>query len=71
MTLHNFIHDTILKDDEFEKCDKDEDYIPVDEDDIKAQERTQLQDDDIADEEDEITMNAIRENIANALVSTW
>jgi hypothetical protein len=67
MALHNFICDNILKNEEFEKCD--EDYMHVDEDETEVQETTQVQEDDIADEENEITMNTIRENIANTLVS--
>jgi hypothetical protein len=69
MALHNFIHDSTLRDDEFEKCDEDEDYMPVDEDDTEVQETTQVQEDDIADEENEITINTRRENITNDLVS--
>jgi hypothetical protein len=43
--------------------------MPIDVDDIKVKETTQLQEDGITDEENEITMNTIRENIDNALVS--
>jgi hypothetical protein len=28
MTLHNFIHDIPLRDEDFDKCDEDEDYMP-------------------------------------------
>jgi hypothetical protein len=33
MTLYNFILDSELTDEEFEKCDEDEDYMPNNEDD--------------------------------------
>ncbi|KAL6638990.1 hypothetical protein ACP70R_022720 [Stipagrostis hirtigluma subsp. patula] len=32
MALHNFIRDSALSDELFERCDEDEDYIPEDED---------------------------------------
>jgi hypothetical protein len=37
MTLHNFIHDSELRDDKFDKCD-DDDYMPDNEDDNEGQE---------------------------------
>jgi hypothetical protein len=30
MALHNFIHDIPLRDEDFDKCDEDEDYMPQD-----------------------------------------
>lgn len=68
MVLHNFIHDSALRDEEFDKCDKDEEYMPNNEDD-ERQEEAQLSDDDIPKEANEITINTIRDNIANALVT--
>jgi hypothetical protein len=67
MTLHNFIHDIPLRDEDFDTCD--EDYMPQDEDDNEVQEVAQPTEYDILDEENEVFMNTIRDNIANALVS--
>jgi hypothetical protein len=67
--LHNFIRDSELRHEEFEKCDEDEDYMPDNEDDNKEQEVAQLYEDDILESENEVTMNTIRDNITNALVS--
>jgi hypothetical protein len=69
MTLHNFIRDSELRDEEFEKYDDDEDYMPDNEDDNEGQEVSQPYEDDIPESENEVTMNTIRDNIANALVS--
>lgn len=62
MALHNFIRDSKLRDEEFDKCDEDEDYMPE-----AAQAATQPQGDDDPEEENEATMNTIRDRIANAL----
>jgi hypothetical protein len=69
MALHNFIRDSALHDDEFEKCDEDEDYIPEGEDDIDGQQVEEQGVDEVLEEENEVDMNTIRDNIANALVS--
>ena len=53
MALHNFIRDSKLE---------DEDYMPE-----AAQATTQAQGDDVPEEENEVTMNTIRDMIANAL----
>jgi hypothetical protein len=63
MTLHNFIRDIPLRDKDFDKCDEDENYMP------QGQEVSQPTEDDIAEEDNEVSMNTIRDNIANALVS--
>jgi hypothetical protein len=70
MALHNFIRDSALRDDEFEKCDEDEDYMPIneDEDGSDEQQPIELQGDDAPEEENEVSMNTIRDNIANALI---
>jgi hypothetical protein len=68
MALHNFIRDIPLRDEDFDKCDEDENYMPQDEDDNEGQEVAQPIEDDIP-EENEVSMNTIRDNIANALVS--
>jgi hypothetical protein len=64
MTLHNFIHDIPLRDEDFDKCDEDEDYMPQDKNDNEVQEVAHQIEYDILDEENEIF-----DNIANALVS--
>jgi hypothetical protein len=71
MALHNFIRDSALRDIAFERCDENEDYMPVDEDDNDDQPAVQVQGDEdvVTEEENEISMNTIRDNIANALVS--
>jgi hypothetical protein len=43
--------------------------MPQDEDDNKGQEVAQPTDDDIPEEDNEVFMNTIHDNIANALVS--
>ena len=69
MALHNFIRDSALQDDEFEKCDKDDNYIPEGEDDTEGQQPAEPEGDEVLEEENEVDMNTIRDNIANALVS--
>jgi hypothetical protein len=71
MALHNFIRDIPLRDEDFDKCDEDENYMHQDEDDNEGQEVAQLIEDDIPEEENEVSMNTIHDNIANALVSGW
>ena len=63
MALHNFIRDSKLSDEEFDKCDEDEDYMPE-----AAHATAQPQGDDDLEEENEVTMNTIRDRIANALL---
>jgi hypothetical protein len=69
MTLYNFIGDSELTDEKFEKCDDDEDYMPDNEDDNERQEVAEPCEDDIPESENEISMNTIRDNITNNLVS--
>jgi hypothetical protein len=69
MALHNFICDIPLRDEDFDKCHEDEDYMPQDENDNEVQEVAQQTEYDIPDEENEVSMNTIRDNIATALVS--
>jgi hypothetical protein len=69
MALHNFIHDIPLRDEDFDKCDEDEDYMPQDENDNEVQEVAQQTEYGILDEKNEVSMSTIRDNIANALVS--
>ena len=63
MALHNFICDSKLQDEEFDKCDEDEDYMLE-----AAQAATQPQE-DVGEEENEVTMHTIRVRIANDLFS--
>jgi hypothetical protein len=58
-----------LRDEDFDKCNEDEDYMPQDKDDNEGQEVAQLTEYDILEEENEVPMNTIRDNISNALVS--
>jgi hypothetical protein len=69
MALHNFIRDSELRDEEFDKCDDDEDYMPNNEDDNAGQEVAEPYEDGIPESENEVSMNTIRDNIANAWVS--
>jgi hypothetical protein len=69
MILHNFIHDSELRDKEFEKYNEDEDYMPDNKDDNEGKEVAQPYEDDIPESENKGTMNTIHDNIANALVS--
>jgi hypothetical protein len=57
MALHNFIRDSSLADKEFDRCDEDEDYMPM----SSSQPSTSQ----FGDEEGD--MNAFRDNIANAI----
>jgi len=61
MALHNFIRDSKLHDEEFDRCDADEDYL--------LEETSELQEDAYPDGENEDTMNTIRSRIANALAN--
>jgi hypothetical protein len=69
MALHNFIRDSALQDDVFNKCDEDENYMLRDEDDTEEQEVAQPEVDETLEEENGVTINTVRDNIANALVS--
>jgi hypothetical protein len=69
MILYNFICDSELIDEEFEKYDNDEDYMRSNEDDSEEQEMAQPYEDDIPESENEVTMNTICDNIVNALIS--
>jgi hypothetical protein len=69
MTLHNFIRHIPLRDEDFDKCDEVDKYMPQDKDDNEGQEVTQPIEDDIPDEENKVSMNTIHDNIANALFS--
>jgi hypothetical protein len=69
MSFYNFIRDSELRDEEFDKCDDDEDYMPDNEDDNAGQEVAEPYEDYILESENEVSMNIICDNIANALVS--
>jgi hypothetical protein len=68
MALHNFICDSALKDYKFDKCNEDEEYM-YDTKEDEGQQEAQTSDDDVHEEANAITMNTIRDNIVNALVS--
>jgi hypothetical protein len=62
--LHNFIHDSKLYDNKFDKCDVNEEYMP------RASNTTaQTQGGDEVEEENEVTINTICDRIATLLAS--
>jgi hypothetical protein len=63
IALHNFICDSKLRDQEFDKCDEDEDYLPG-----AARAAAQTQGDDEPEVENEESINDIRSRIADALL---
>jgi hypothetical protein len=69
MASHNFIHDNKLRDKEFDKCDDNEDYMTDNEDDNEGQEVAESYEYDIPVSKNEVSMNTIRDNIANVFVS--
>jgi hypothetical protein len=71
MALHNFVHDSELRDEELDKYDDDdEDYMPNNEDDNARQEMAEPHEDDISESENDVSMNTIHDNIVNALISS-
>ena len=60
MALHNFIRDSKLADKQFDRCDRDENYMPI----PPTQQDSTSQ---LGDDEGEVDMNNIRDQIANAL----
>jgi hypothetical protein len=52
-----------------DKCNDDEDYMRDNEDDNAGQEVVKPYEDDFPESENEVFMNTIRDNIANALIS--
>jgi hypothetical protein len=66
IALHNFIRDSHLSDKEFDRCDANEEYMP------RAAHETAAaaaQQGDEVEGHNEVTMNSIREMIADGLVS--
>jgi hypothetical protein len=63
MALHNFIRDSKLRDEEFDKCDEDEDYLPE-----SAHATPHTQGDDVLEVENEESMNDLQSRIADALL---
>lgn len=59
MALHNFIRESALSDQEFDKCDEDENYMPMPPQNHPGQSCDSTQD---------IDMNAFRDTICNALI---
>jgi hypothetical protein len=64
LALHNFICDSKLRDEEFERCAADEDYLVE-----HTSATTQAQGDESENVENEDTMNTIRTRITDVLVS--
>jgi len=62
IALHNFIRDSKLHDEEFDRCDADEDYL--------LEETSESQEDESPDGENEDTINTIRTRTADALVNS-
>ncbi|XP_062230104.1 protein ALP1-like [Phragmites australis] len=58
MTLHNFIRDSVMSDEDFDMCDQDENYMPIPSQ--GSGENSELG-------EEEGDMNIFRDNLANAL----
>jgi hypothetical protein len=58
MALHNFIRDSKMADEEFDRCDQDENYMPIPS--SHSASESQLGDEEGA-------MNSFRDEIANAL----
>jgi hypothetical protein len=61
MTLHNFIRESALEDELFDRCDEDEDFIPSVDEELSPQPFTPGM--------EEGDMNAFRDSIADALVT--
>jgi hypothetical protein len=66
IALHNFIRDSHLSDKEFDRCDANEDYMPRA---AHAAAAAAAQQGDEVEGHNEVTMNSIREMIADGLVS--
>jgi hypothetical protein len=69
MTSHNFIRNSELRDEEFNKCDDNKDYMPNNEDDNVRQEVIEPYEDDFPESENEVFMNTIHDNIVNSFIS--
>ncbi|XP_047060901.1 uncharacterized protein LOC124667687 [Lolium rigidum] len=63
IALHNFIRDSKLRDQEFDKCDEDEDYLPG-----AARASPQTQGDDEPEVNNKESMNDVRSRIVDALL---
>jgi hypothetical protein len=62
MVLHNFIQESVLSDQEFDKCDKDENYMPI------LPQNPSYQSIDNNQLGHDTNMNAFRDSICNALM---
>jgi hypothetical protein len=63
--LHNFIHESQLRDKEFERCDADDKYMPR-----ASNNEDVIEDVDKEEGENEVTMNTIHDKIATSLANT-
>jgi hypothetical protein len=61
MALHNFIRESKLMDEHFDRCDRDEHYVPVE----ASMSQTRTRDTGRLDED--CNMNEFRDQLANAL----
>jgi hypothetical protein len=68
IALHNFIRDSHLSDKEFDRCDANEEYMPRAAHATAAAAAAAQQGDEV-EGHNEVTMNSIREMIADGLVS--
>jgi hypothetical protein len=66
IALHNFIRDSHLSDKEFDRCDANEEYMPRA---AHATAAAAAQQSDEVEGHNEVTINSIREMIADGLVS--
>jgi hypothetical protein len=62
MALHNFIRENNLADEEFDKCDNDENYQP-----LLDETRKERRNKDQQMEPDSVDMNAVRDTVADGL----
>ena len=62
MALHNFIRESAMSDEDFDKCDEDESYM------LMATENSSQQSDADVHSGHDGDMNAFHDNICNALV---
>jgi hypothetical protein len=62
MVLHNFIRETKLLDEEFDKCDQDENYMLGGEEPLEG--------DVVPGRRDAVDMNSVHDTIANSLWSS-
>ena len=65
MELYNFIRDSKLRDNFFDKCDADDEYVPP----VLQRDVAPTQADPVEEEENKDSMNNIRSRIADACLA--